>query len=150
MTARQQVELVLEWGEGAAPRRARGQALEVLGQLGLAGKVALRPAELSGGEKQLVAVARALVKAPALLFADEPTASLDWGHGQRVVELLRSAAHERGTTVLVVSHDPRLLSGADRTYYLEDGRLREGSAGDLHRQTEGGVPGRQPDPGVLT
>jgi putative ABC transport system ATP-binding protein len=149
MSARQQVELVLQWGEGTPPHRAREQAQEILGRLGLSGKGALRPIELSGGEKQLVAVGRALVKAPTFLFADEPTASLDWGHGQQVIEMLHSAAHERYTTVLVVSHDPRLLNAADRIYYLEDGRLQDGDAASPARQTVGEFPSRQPEPGVF-
>jgi len=80
---------------------------------------------LSGGEKQRVAIGRALVKDPSFCFADEPTSALDWAHGRQVVELLHAAAHERGATVLVVSHDPRLIPYADQTINLEDGRLTE-------------------------
>src|SRR6516225_3368695 len=123
LTARQQVELVLRWGEGLLPRPARRKASELLDLLGLGRKGHLYPEQLSGGEKQRVAVGRALVKQPAFCFADEPTSALDWAHGQHVVELLRSAAHERGTTVLVVSHDVRLVPFADRVLHLEDGRL---------------------------
>jgi putative ABC transport system ATP-binding protein len=142
MSARRQVELVLEWGEGMPAQRARGRAEELLGRLGLADKTARRPAELSGGEKQLVSVARALVKAPALVFADEPTASLDWEHGRQVIEMLRAAARERGATVLVVTHDSRLLDAADRAMSLQDGRLREdGSA------PAAGFPSREVDAG---
>ena len=102
----------------------------MLSLLGLGKKMNLRPAELSGGEKQRVALARALVKEPTMLFADEPTSALDWAHGQQVIELLRAAAHERGTTLVVVSHDNRVVPYADRVYHLEDGRLRadEGDA----------------------
>ena len=123
LTARQQVELVLRWSEGLMPRAARQKAAELLEMLGLASKGHLYPEQLSGGEKQRVAIGRALVKMPAFCFADEPTSALDWAHGEQVVALLRSAAHERGATVLVVSHDARVASFADRVLHLDDGRL---------------------------
>jgi putative ABC transport system ATP-binding protein len=123
LTARQQLELVLRWGEGVSGREARHRALEMLDQLGLAKKAHLRPAQLSGGEKQRVAIARALVKKPDLLFADEPTSALDWENGQHVIQLLHQAAHERGAMVLVVSHDARLMEYADRILHMEDGHM---------------------------
>jgi len=123
LTARQQIELVLRWGEGLRPRSARQRAYELLDVLGLARRGHLYPEQLSGGEKQRVAVGRALVKEPAFCFADEPTSALDWAHGEQVMELLRSAARQRGTTVLVVAHDARLMAYADRVLHLEDGRL---------------------------
>ena len=70
-----------------------------------------------------MAIGRALIKGPAFLFADEPTCALDWENGRHVVELLRDAAHARGATILVVSHDHRLLPYVDAAYHLEDGRL---------------------------
>jgi putative ABC transport system ATP-binding protein len=88
-------------------------------------KASLRPGELSGGEKQRVAIGRALVKNPRLIFADEPTSALDWRHGEDVVKLLQVAARERNATVLVVSHDKRLVPYADCVFKLEDGRLRD-------------------------
>jgi putative ABC transport system ATP-binding protein len=72
-----------------------------------------------------VAVGRALVKGPALCFADEPTAALDWGHGRQVCELLRRAARLDRATILAVSHDRRLAAYADRIFYMEDGYLTE-------------------------
>src|SRR3954451_15606610 len=93
--------------------------------LGLARKSHLRPAEMSGGEKQRVAIGRALMKNPDFCFADEPTSALDWAHGEQVVELLRVAAHERGATILVVAHDARIIPFVDRVFQLEDGALRE-------------------------
>ncbi len=123
LTARQQVELVLRWGEGLRPRPARRKAAQLLDLLGLGRKGHLYPEQLSGGEKQRVAIGRALVKDPAFCFADEPTSALDWAHGEQVVELLRSAAREQNATVLVVSHDARLVPFADRVFHLEDGRL---------------------------
>src|SRR5437588_1138262 len=125
LSARQQLEMVLRWGEGASARDARRRCDEMLTLLGLAKKAHLRPAELSGGEKQRVAIGRALIKDPNFCFADEPTSALDWAHGEQVIELLRNAAHERGATVLVVAHDSRIIPYADRVYNLEDGRLLE-------------------------
>jgi putative ABC transport system ATP-binding protein len=128
LTARQQLEMVLRWGEGASAREARLRADEMLSLLGLAKKAKLRPAELSGGEKQRVAIGRALIKNPTFCFADEPTSALDWAHGEQVIELLRNAAHERGATILVVAHDARIVPYVDRVFYLEDGTLREPDA----------------------
>jgi putative ABC transport system ATP-binding protein len=93
--------------------------------LGLENKASLRPIQLSGGEQQRVAIGRALVKGPGLFFADEPTSALDWKHGQKVIELLQRAAKERGATVLIVSHDARIVPYADRIFHLEDGTLLE-------------------------
>src|SRR5690348_13089705 len=108
LTARQQLEIVLRWGPGTKAREARARAEEMLELLGLGRKMHLRPCQLSGGEQQRVAIGRALIKGPALCFADEPTAALDWAHGRQVIELLRCAARESGATVLVVAHDARL------------------------------------------
>src|SRR6516225_2897589 len=109
LTARQQLELVLRWGEGVNARAAQKRAEEMLARLGLANKAHLRPGQLSGGEKQRVAVGRALVKKPTLCFADEPTGALDWASGERVIELLRGASRRGGATVLVVAHDERIV-----------------------------------------
>jgi putative ABC transport system ATP-binding protein len=125
LTARQQIEMVVRWGEGASTRDARRRADEMLDLLGLTKKAHLRPIEMSGGEKQRVAIGRALVKDPNFCFADEPTSALDWAHGEQVIELLRSAAHDRGATVLVVAHDARIIEHVDRVVHMEDGRLRQ-------------------------
>jgi putative ABC transport system ATP-binding protein len=125
LTARQQIEMVVRWGEGASIREARRRADEMLDLLGLSKKSHLRPTELSGGEKQRVAIGRALVKDPNFCFADEPTSALDWAHGEQVVELLRSAAHDRGATVLIVAHDARIIEHVDRVIHMEDGCLRQ-------------------------
>lgn len=127
LTARQQLEVVLRWGEGATSREARKRSDYVLGQLGMSDKAHLRPKEMSGGEKQRVAIARALVKNPSFLFADEPTSALDWENGQQVIDLLTDVAKERGATVLVVTHDHRLLPFADRVFELTDGLLERQS-----------------------
>jgi putative ABC transport system ATP-binding protein len=125
LTAREQLEIVLRWGEGASARMARKRADHVLGQLGMANKAHLRPAQLSGGEKQRVAIGRALVKNPSFVFADEPTSALDWENGQQVIELLTESAKARGAMVLVVTHDPRLVTFADRVLEMADGKLPE-------------------------
>ena len=144
LTARQQLEMVLRWGEGAWGREARKRSDEMLALLGLAKKAHLHPAELSGGEKQRVAIGRALIKNPQFLFCDEPTSALDWAHGEQVVELLRNAAHERGATILVVGHDSRMIPFVDRVYYLEDGALRDpegATAAPPHADSPTRLPG---------
>lgn len=127
LTARQQLEMVLRWGQGASCREARRRADDILDLLGLTKKADLRPGQLSGGEKQRVAIGRALIKSPKLCFADEPTAALDWKHGEQVIELLRVAAHDNGATILVVGHDARLVPHVDRVLHLDDGVLVETS-----------------------
>src|SRR5262249_12124582 len=133
----QQLEIVLRWGESTAPGDASSRAAEMLGVLGLGAKRGLRPTQLSGGEKQRVAIGRALVKEPEIVFADEPTSALDWAHGRQAIELLRSAASERGATVFVVSHDSRILPYADEVVHLEDGRLSELDRGEDPSQRTG-------------
>ena len=125
LTARQQLEIVLKWGGYAGTWEAKRQADAMLERLGLAPNRHKKPAYLSGGEKQRVAIGRALVKNPSFMFADEPTSALDWENGQKVMELLRDAAHERGASILVVSHDHRLLPYVDVYYHLEDGHLEQ-------------------------
>lgn len=125
LTASQQLEVVLRWGMGLSARQARRRAEEMLELLGLGAKTQSLPRQLSGGEQQRVAIGRALIKSPRLCFADEPTAALDWAHGQQVIELLRTAAQESGATVLVVAHDPRLVPYAHRVFHLIDGRIAE-------------------------
>jgi putative ABC transport system ATP-binding protein len=123
LTVGEQLEMVLRWGEPLSGRDVRQRVEKMLDLLGVGGKRHLCPGALSGGEKQRVAIGRALIKAPALMFADEPTSALDWAHGRQVMELLRGAARPGGATVLVVSHDPRLVPYADRVLSLEDGCL---------------------------
>jgi putative ABC transport system ATP-binding protein len=127
LTAREQLEMILRWGNGASSREATEKTTEMLQMLGLAKKAELRPLQLSGGEKQRVAIGRALIKQPGFVFADEPTAALDWKHGQHVVELLRAAAHDQGATILIVAHDARIIPFVDRVLHLEDGILYEGA-----------------------
>jgi putative ABC transport system ATP-binding protein len=123
LPARQQIEIVLRWGYGTPAGEARRRTDEILDFLGLRDRADLLPLELSGGEKQRVAIGRALVKKPTLCFADEPTSALDWEHGKNIVGLLRRQATERGGTVLIVSHDPRMEPFADSIHHLTDGQL---------------------------
>jgi putative ABC transport system ATP-binding protein len=144
LNARQQLEMVVQWGEGVPAREARRRAGQMLSLLGLGNKMHLRPGEMSGGEKQRVAIGRALIKEPNFCFADEPTSALDWAHGEQVVELLRNAAHERGSTILIVAHDARIVPYADRVFHIEDGVLRESddAASDPELQRHYGKDGR--------
>jgi putative ABC transport system ATP-binding protein len=122
LTAVEQVMLPLDH-LGFDTASARRRAELVLDEVGLASRRHLKPAELSGGEKQRVAIARALAKEPQLLFADEPTSALDAANGQIVIDTLHRIARTHGATVLCVSHDPRLISHADRVLAMEDGKI---------------------------
>jgi putative ABC transport system ATP-binding protein len=125
LTACEQLEMVVRWGEGVGRREARRRVAEMLDVLGLQERSNLRADQLSGGEKQRVAVGRALLKRPKFCFADEPTGSLDWAHGEQVMGLLQRQSHEGGGVVFVVGHDPRLTPFADRVLHLADGHLSE-------------------------
>ncbi|MBD8879356.1 ABC transporter ATP-binding protein [Rhodanobacter hydrolyticus] len=129
LTAQEQVELPLNH-MGLSKREARERALRSLEEVGLTHRIKLRPSELSGGEKQRVAIARALAKEPELLFADEPTSALDAANGQTIIDILHTIARIHGTTVLCVSHDPRLVAHADRVLAMEDGRILSDSRRD--------------------
>ncbi len=122
LTAFEQVELPLSY-MGLSRDEAQHRARVSLEEVGLSHRMQLRPSELSGGEKQRVAIARALAKQPQLLFADEPTSALDAATGQVIIDMLHRIAHTHGTTVLCVSHDPRLVVHADRVLAMEDGRI---------------------------
>jgi lipoprotein-releasing system ATP-binding protein len=108
---------------GVALRQARSRAEEVLSEVGLAGRMTHRPAELSGGEQQRCAVARALVHDPSLVLADEPSGNLDHANSERLHELFFRLAREYETAVIVVTHNRQLAARADRILWLEDGRL---------------------------
>jgi lipoprotein-releasing system ATP-binding protein len=108
---------------GVAVREAQSRAEEKLSAVGLAGRMAHRPAELSGGEQQRCAVARALVHDPSLVLADEPSGNLDHASSERLHELLFRLAREYETAVVIVTHNRQLAGRADRILWLEDGRL---------------------------
>lgn len=122
LTALQQVTTVLKY-QGLSGGEARRVAIEALDEVGLKPRMNQRPSELSGGEKQRIAIARAIAKRPTLLFADEPTSALDGENGQVVIRLLRRAATEHNAAVICVTHDPRLEAFADRIIHIEDGRI---------------------------
>jgi len=115
---------------GTPEREARSRAEEVLSQVGLAGRMTHRPAELSGGEQQRCAVARALVHDPSLVLADEPSGNLDHANADRLHELFFRLAREYETAVVVVTHNRQLAGRADRIQWLEDGRLTAVSSVD--------------------
>lgn len=115
---------------GGASRTA---AMELLASVGMTGKDHLYPAQMSGGERQRVAVARALIKNPAIILADEPTASLDSVAGGQVAGLLQSASKQRGCSTIIATHDARLLPIADRTLNMSDGKIQERGTADERR-----------------
>lgn len=123
LTALQNVRLGLAVHGGRADREWEPAATHLLGLLGLGERLNYLPSRLSGGQKQRVAIARALVGNPHVVFADEPTAALDRESALQVVHLLKALARERGTTVLMVTHDNKVLDLADRIVTMEQGRL---------------------------
>lgn len=98
---------------------------EVIEYMNLKGRDNLRPTHLSGGERQRVAIARALVTTPSVLLADEPTANLDWSNAVKVLELFRNVRKDFNTTIIIVSHDPRVLEFVDRSLNMVEGTLKE-------------------------
>ena len=123
LTTVENVELVLRL-KGTPKRELRSGALGLLEGVGLARRAQLHPADLSGGEKQRTALARALAGDPPILLADEPTANLDSYTGREVLALLRDLAEQSGKAVAIVSHDPKAEALAHRLAVLEDGRLK--------------------------
>ena len=135
LTALENVMVPLELRESAAHengRSIRARAMVLLERVGLADRAGHYPAQLSGGEQQRVAVARAFANEPRILFADEPTGNLDRKTGQRVVELMEELNQEISTTLVLVTHDLDLAARAHRTISLEDGRI----VGDERRRAE--------------
>jgi putative ABC transport system ATP-binding protein len=128
LTARENVQIALELN-GEPARVARRRAVELLEYLGVSERADGYPPELSGGEQQRVAVARALANRPSVILADEPTAALDGRRGRQVMELFRKVAHEQGAGVIVVTHDQRALDVFDVIYEMEDGVIRRGTEG---------------------
>ncbi|HME18473.1 MAG TPA: ABC transporter ATP-binding protein [Nitrososphaerales archaeon] len=124
LTACQNVELPL-LAAGVAPSTRRGEALGLLKGLGLEGKENKKPRELSGGEQQRVAVARAMINKPALILADEPTGNLDTKSAEGVVALLRNVSVERGVTVVMITHNLDLTKYCHRVLYIRDGLIEK-------------------------
>jgi len=125
LTAAENVQIAMEVND-VSPSAARKRAMELLDYLGVADRANNLPDALSGGQQQRVAVARALANHPSLVLADEPTAALDSFRGRQVMELFCKVAHERGTAVMVVTHDHRALDVFDRHLEMEDGLLKTG------------------------
>lgn len=121
LTAMQNVRMGLDV-HGFTPG-AEEAARHTLRLLGLGERLDYLPANLSGGQKQRVAAARALVGNPEIIFADEPTAALDWESARHLIDVMRLLGRERSTTTLMVTHDARIMEMADRLLTLEDGRL---------------------------
>ncbi len=125
LTATQNVRMSLELTRpGNSIRENTKAAKEMLEKVGLSNRTGHKPRQLSGGQKQRVAIARGLVHCPKLVLADEPTAALDEQSGRTVVELLQRMATENQTTILIVTHDNRILDVADRIITLVDGQIR--------------------------
>jgi putative ABC transport system ATP-binding protein len=122
LTALENVVLSMDI-RGIRGRGAKQRAEQLLHEVGLQDRIHAFPADLSGGQKQRVAIARALASDPPVLLADEPTAALDSTSGRAVIELLQRLAHEHHRAIVMVTHDPRVLSYGDRILHLEDGRL---------------------------
>ncbi|OKH52620.1 ABC transporter [Calothrix sp. HK-06] len=123
LTALQNVRMGLEVHKGISPKEMNQRAALMLEQVGLGHRANYFPDDLSGGQKQRVAIARALVGHPKIVLADEPTAALDSKSGRDVVNLMQTLAKEQGCTILLVTHDNRILDIADRIVHMEDGKL---------------------------
>ena len=123
LTALQNVKMGLELHKDIGLEEMQTRSAQMLEQVGLGNRLNYYPDDLSGGQKQRVAIARALVSHPKIVLADEPTAALDKKSGRDVVEMMQKLAKEQGCTILLVTHDNRILDIADRIVYMEDGRL---------------------------
>jgi putative ABC transport system ATP-binding protein len=124
LSASQNVAMSLHLHRDVPRKEAGTRAEAMLEAVGLAEHLHKYPAELSGGQKQRVGIARALVARPRIVLADEPTASLDRHSGREVVDLMRNLAREQQVTVIIVTHDNRILDVADRILHLEDGKMQ--------------------------
>jgi putative ABC transport system ATP-binding protein len=138
LTAQANVALALDL-KGVSRRDAARRAAELLDQVGLEAKRDEYPSDLSGGQKQRVAIARAIAGDPPIVLADEPTAALDTQSGHTVMALLRRLAHERDRSVVIVTHDSRMLGYADRIVRLEDGRIVDDDEARAYPDREDGL-----------
>ena len=127
LTALQNVRMGLELHPELSRTEMNARSRAMLDHVGLGDRVDYYPDDLSGGQKQRVAIARALVSHPKLVLADEPTAALDSKSGRDVVNLMQTLAKEQGCTILLVTHDNRILDVADRIVHMEDGILKRNS-----------------------
>jgi putative ABC transport system ATP-binding protein len=127
LTARQNVQMAVELNDYVSQQEAIANAEAMLKAVGLENRVDYYPDNMSGGQKQRIAIARALVNNPPLVLADEPTAALDKQSGRDVVEIMQRLAKDQGTSILLVTHDNRILDIADRIVEMEDGLLARDS-----------------------
>ncbi len=125
LTAKENVRMSLELHDEMLNQDLDAKAIAMLETVGLGDRANYYPENLSGGQKQRVAIARALISQPKIVLADEPTAALDKQSGRDVVELMQKQALEQGCTILLVTHDNRILDIANRIIYMEDGRLSD-------------------------
>lgn len=124
LTALQNVSMTLEINSATTETERLDRAAEMLKAVGLSDRLNYKPEQLSGGQRQRVSIARALVGQPKIVLADEPTASLDKQSGHEAVDILKKLTKESGTTILLVTHDYRILDIADRIVELEDGVIK--------------------------
>lgn len=124
LTARQNVQMSVQLDASIDANERKRRAESMLEKVGLANRLDYYPSALSGGQRQRVSIARALAGEPRLILADEPTAALDSLSGRQAVELVQKMAREQGCTVLMVTHDTRILDIADRVVRMEDGRMQ--------------------------
>jgi putative ABC transport system ATP-binding protein len=127
-TALSNVELPLRYS-GMVNGGRREKARAALEAVGLGDRITHRPTELSGGQQQRVAIARAIVNEPAIIMADEPTGNLDSKVGREIMALLLNLNRERGTTLIIVTHDPTVGEGAQRIIHIRDGVVEKGAKG---------------------
>lgn len=125
LTAQQNVSMTLEMFNDMSEKERLDRATDMLKAVGLGDRLDHKPDKLSGGERQRVSIARALAGRPKIVLADEPTASLDKQSGQEAVTILKHLAKESGASILLVTHDYRILDIADRVVELEDGMIRD-------------------------
>ena len=128
LTVEQNVRMSLRLHRDIPFEQRSAMTTNILEAVGLGDRVNFYPDSLSGGQQQRVAIARALVSQPQLVLADEPTAALDSKSGRNVVEIMQQLAKEQGCTILLVTHDNRILDIADRIVHMEDGRLARDTA----------------------
>jgi putative ABC transport system ATP-binding protein len=136
LTARQNVQMAIQLHSEVPEAAAKQRSAGILAAVGLEEHLDKYPSQLSGGQKQRVAIARALVSQPKIVLADEPTAALDKKSGRDVVELMRQLAKQQGCSILMVTHDTRILDVADRLLHMEDGRLAENDLAGINGQGE--------------
>lgn len=137
LNARQNVQMAVELNKDISQQQAVKKSEAMLQAVGLDDRIDYFPDNLSGGQKQRIAIARALVNHPPLVLADEPTAALDKQSGRDVVEIMQTLAKEQGTSILLVTHDNRILDIADRILEMEDGHLTRNSQNKVENYESG-------------